>query len=219
MSGLRRIYVDFDDVLSETARAIAAVVETMFRKQVPFEDLHYFDLDKSFGLSRGQLEELMSCLHDPRMLLEMDAMPAASDSLGEWTAAGYEVCVVTGRPPSTAAASEEWLKRHGILYTTLLFVDKYGRSPADFGHHRVLGLDEFRTHRFCLAVEDSPDMAEFLASEMSVPVALMSRPWNAGRCVEAERAGRLVRCRDWVEVLRRFPAPAEACGSPAASCA
>jgi len=205
----RRVYVDFDDVLSETARAIADVVSCRFRKSVPFEELRYFDLDRSFGLTPGQLGELMRFLHDPEMLLRMEPVAAAASTIPAWSAAGCEVCVVTGRPPETAGASEVWLRRHGIPFSSLLFVDKYGRFPQPSGDIRALGLDEFRSERFCLAVEDSADMAEFLVSQMLVPVALMDRPWNAGRCLDAERSGRVVRCRDWRDVFCRFPAPAE----------
>jgi len=205
----RRVYVDFDDVLSETARAISDVVSLRFSKRVPFEDLRYFDLDKSFGLTPGQLDELMRLLHDPEMLLRMEPVASAASTISAWSSTGCDVCVVTGRPPATADVSEAWLKRHGIPFTSLLFVDKYGRFPAASGGSRALGLDEFRSERFCLAVEDSPDMAEFLVSQMLVPVALMDRPWNAGRCLDGERSGLVVRCRDWDDIFCRFPAPAE----------
>jgi hypothetical protein len=151
----------------------------------------------------------MRILQDPEMLLQMEPVASAASTISAWSSAGCDVCVVTGRPPATADVSEAWLKMHGIAFSSLLFVDKYGRFPPDSGGARVRGLDEFRSERFCLAVEDSPDMAEFLVSEMLVPVALMDRPWNAGRCLDGERSGLVVRCRDWDDVFGRFPEPAE----------
>jgi len=216
----KRVYVDFDDVLSETARAITEVVAERFDKRVPFEDLKHYDLDKSFGLTRPELADLMGLLHQPEMLSAMAVVDSAAAVLDEWTRQGCSICVVTGRPPSSVKASLEWLGRNGIGFEEVIFVDKYGRSPDTHGGIRAWSLDELKRESFCLAVEDSPDMADFLADTMGVPVALLDQPWNAGRCAAAEAGGRLVRCFGWDEVKKRFPSPGAAQGIPAgAACA
>ena len=45
-----RIYVDFDDCLCETGRAFSKLVLEMFNKHVPYDRIHFFELDRSFDL-------------------------------------------------------------------------------------------------------------------------------------------------------------------------
>ena len=45
-----RIYVDFDDCLCETGRALSKLALEMFHKQVPYDRMHSFELDRSFDL-------------------------------------------------------------------------------------------------------------------------------------------------------------------------
>jgi hypothetical protein len=58
---------------------------------------------------------------------------------------------------------------------------------------------------FELAVEDEPRTAAFLLGRTTATVALLARPWNA-RASLPEVGGRtVVRCRDWSEILARWP--------------
>lgn len=42
------MYVDFDDCLCETGRFFPGLVQEMFGKSVPYEDIRYFNLQQSF---------------------------------------------------------------------------------------------------------------------------------------------------------------------------
>ncbi|MEE9561505.1 MAG: hypothetical protein V3W50_00390, partial [Thermoanaerobaculia bacterium] len=63
--------------------------------------------------------------------------------------------------------------------------------------------------RYCLAVEDSADMARFLAGELSLRVLLLDRPWNRRPppSVGSEATGEIHRCNNWREIAERFPRP------------
>ena len=63
-----RIYVDFDDCLCETGRAFSKLALEMFNKHVPYDQIHYFELDRSFGLDAEQYEQLMLRGHEPEIL-------------------------------------------------------------------------------------------------------------------------------------------------------
>ena len=67
-----RIYVDFDDCLCETGRAFSKLVLEMFNKHVPYEQIYYFELDRSFELDAEQYERLMLRAHEPEILLSYD---------------------------------------------------------------------------------------------------------------------------------------------------
>ena len=54
-----RIYVDFDDCLCETARAFSKLALEMFNKNIPYDRIHYFELDRSFDQDAEQYERFM----------------------------------------------------------------------------------------------------------------------------------------------------------------
>ena len=55
MSTKRRIYVDFDDVLAETARAYTTLLEQNYGKTVPFDAIWSFNLGISFNAGDSRL--------------------------------------------------------------------------------------------------------------------------------------------------------------------
>ena len=81
----------------------------------------------------------------------------------------------------------------------LLFTDKYGRYAAEDLNPQAHTVQPAELGRFgfALAVEDAPETADFLATELQIPVLLLDRPWNADHRFGD---GAVRRCRDWEEV-------------------
>jgi uncharacterized HAD superfamily protein len=202
----RYIYVDFDDVLCQTARALVDVAASRFGKRVPFEEIHFFDLQKSFGLSEDETRDLIDCFHDGTLLQALEPVPHAVESIRQWSDGGYRIWVITGRPPDTFDVSRRWLERYEAPFEKLIMVDKYARNHAPRQGVPTMTLREMATLNCRLAVEDSLDMASFLLENTRIPVALLNRPWNTGPTAPPESA-RLHRCEGWQEVMRRFPRP------------
>ena len=100
-----RIYVDFDDCLCETGRAFSSLAAELFGRDVPYEQMRFFELNKTFGLNDGQFERLMVRGHTPEALLSFEETPGASSSINEWIARGHEVSIITGRPFSAYGPS------------------------------------------------------------------------------------------------------------------
>ncbi len=202
------VYVDIDDVLCETARALSALSEREFGKRTAFEDIHAFDLTVSFGLDAVQTERLFEMFHDADILMDIAPVAGAADGVRAWHEAGNSIHIVTGRPPSTHAASEAWLARHDVPYERLTFVDKYNRNHAHVPGVDILTLDELRECEFCMAIDDSPDAIRFLVEQTSVPIVIFDRPWNASLGTLGDDA-RILRCESWQHVLEEVPNPAE----------
>jgi uncharacterized HAD superfamily protein len=78
-------------------------------------------------------------------------------------------------------------------------VDKYGRFETE--NTVGLTLAELATRKFCWAVEDSLPMAKFLATTMSLPVALLDRPWNQ----DGVGHPNIRRYKNWKELLTFIP--------------
>ena len=66
------IYIDFDDCLCETAKHFSILVQHLFNKNIPYEDIKYFDLKKSFSLTDEQYEYMMVEAHKPEILLSYE---------------------------------------------------------------------------------------------------------------------------------------------------
>ncbi len=121
----RQIYVDLDDVLSETGRAFLRVLNEEFGKQVAWDEVHDYDLGVSLGMEQSDLTEFMHAVHRPEVLGSVEPIPGARETLQAWAEQGYRIEVVTGGPQATQEISRQWLESRGMPYDDLLHVDKY----------------------------------------------------------------------------------------------
>ena len=151
-----KIYVDFDDCLCETARYFSRLALDLFGKDIPYEDISFFNLQKSFSLDDEQYDHLMVEGHRPEILLSYEETPGASVTVNEWIDNGHEVSVITGRPYSAYEPSRAWLDRHGLERVKLYSLDKYGRDSFIKDSSFNLELDDYYKMHFDFAVEDSP---------------------------------------------------------------
>ena len=93
-----KIYIDFDDVLCETAKNFTKIAKELFGKDVPYSEVQFFNLKKTFDLNDEQYEELMRVGHLPEQLLNYEETPGASQTINKWVDEGHEVSIITGRP-------------------------------------------------------------------------------------------------------------------------
>lgn len=190
-AGSKTIYVDLDDVLCEAARHFLVVVEREFGKRVAYEQLTNFDIGRSCGLSPVERDELYRIVHRPDELLSMAPVNEAIAVLKRWEEQGFEIAIVTGRPPESVEVSLAWLAKHQVSHSSFTVVDKYSRFRTD--DTDAISLAELAAWRFCWAVEDSLPMAKYLADHMKLPVALIDCPWNQSE----ETLVGIDRYRDW----------------------
>jgi len=190
----KTIYVDLDDVLCQAARHFLLIVERDFGKRITYEQLTNFDVGESCGLTGSERDELYRIVHRPEELLAMEPMREAAAALENWQKQGYEIAIVTGRPPQSHEVSIEWLAMHKIPHGSFTMVDKYSRFATE--NTVAIRLEELARREFCWAVEDSLPMARYLAERMKLPVALIDCPWN--RC--AEETEGVQRFRDWQSI-------------------
>jgi uncharacterized HAD superfamily protein len=176
------------------------IVEREFGKLVTYEQLTDFDIGASCGLRPEERNDLYRIVHQPDELMKMAPIGSAISVLQRWTDAGYEVAIVTGRPPDTYEPSVAWLAMHGVPYRSFTMVDKYSRFAT--ANTIAISLDELAAREYCWAVEDSLPMARYLAGEMKLPVALIDCPWNQ---TDAEQA-RVTRFHDWQAITAALPA-------------
>ena len=190
-------YVDFDDCLCETARHFSGLVKEMFCKDVPYEEIRYFDLQRSFSITGQQFEELMLKGHRPEVLLSYEETPGAIKTVNSWIDEGHDVSVITGRPYSAYEASREWLDRHGLGRVRLYCLNKYGRDSFIKSSDFSLEVEDYYKMHFDYAVEDSPSAFSFFEHLPGLTVLVYDRPWNR----ECELpGGNYHRCGDWAAI-------------------
>jgi uncharacterized HAD superfamily protein len=194
-----KIYVDYDDCLCETARNFSDLAVEMFGKNVPYEKIRYFELDKSFDLNEEQFVQFMSKGHEPDVLLSYEETPGASEVLNEWLRQGHDVSIITGRPFSSYGPSREWLDRHDLKDVKLYCLNKYGRDGFIRDSDFSLELDEYYKMKFDVAVEDSPKAFKFFDHLPDLKVMVYDRPWNRECTLPGDN---YTRCADW-ELIRR----------------
>ena len=196
-----KIYVDFDDCLCETARAFCKLVWEMFGKNVPYEKVQFFNLQKSFDLTEEQYDQLLFKGHEPEVLMAYEETPGASTVINEWIQNGHEVSIITGRPFEAYEPSRAWLDGHGLQDVKLFCLDKYGRENFLKNSGYSLKLEDYLKMHFDFAVEDSPSAFKFFDHLPNLKVMVFDRPWNR----EAELpSDNYCRCYDWESIRTRF---------------
>lgn len=192
-----KIYIDFDDVICETAAYFTKIAKELFGVEVPYSQVQFFNLQKSFDLSDAQYGELMKAGHLPENLLSYEEAPGASKTINKWIEEGHEVSVITGRPFDSFAPSRQWLDEHGLKRVPLFCVDKYGRENFMQDSTFNMTLDMLYSRTFDFAVEDSPAAFVHLLHFEGCKVAVYNRPWNE----QAELpGGNFTRCAGWAEI-------------------
>ena len=198
----KTIYVDVDDVVSRTTETYPDVVAQEFGKTVSFEDLTGFDLKLCFQLTDNEFQYFFDLVHQSDFLLGFDPVEGAVETLKAWADMGHIIDIVTGRPTSAQDATLSWLERNDVPFRGFIMVDKYNRPGNDMA--LAISKEELSMMDYDLAVEDSPDMALFLARDMGVSTALIHRPWNR-KCTIHDN---LVRCTSWDEIHPMVKEPA-----------
>lgn len=189
-----KIYIDFDDVICETAKHFTVIAKELFGIDVPYRQVQFFNLKKTFELNDEQYDELMRVGHLPENLLSYEETPYASETINKWVDAGHEVSIITGRPFNSYEPSRKWLDEHQLERVPLYCVDKYGRESVVQNSTYNMTLKQLYDLTFDLAIEDSPAAFEHVMHFDNCKVAVFNRPWNINEVLPNDY---FVRCEGW----------------------
>ncbi len=198
MNQTKDIYIDFDDVLCETARHISTLAAELFGSKVRYEEITAFNLQRSFNLTAAQIEELMDMAHQPEFLSEIPPASGSLATMQRLEEAGHRITIVTGRPATCFQGSERWLLRYGFEHLPVVHVDKYGRAP----HYTspkfppTLSVADLNQLHFDFAIEDAPEALDLLHQRQGCTVVVFNRPWNTSYTLHPN----MHRLRTWQEI-------------------
>lgn len=196
-----KIYVDFDDVICETALLFTQIAKELFAVDVPYNEVQFFNLQKTFDLTDEQYAELMRVGHFPENLLRYEETESASVILNQWLNDGHEISIITGRPFFAYGPSRQWLDEHHLERIPLFCVDKYGRENFKNDNTYNLTLEQLYSMTFDFAIEDSPTAFEVVKHFKNCQVAVFNRPWN--QAVDLPSSN-FVRCDGWKQIDALF---------------
>lgn len=196
-----KIYIDFDDVICETAQHFTTLAKELFGVDVPYQEVQFFNLQKSFDLSDAQYDRLMKAGHLPEHLLNYEETSGASETINKWVDEGHEVFIITGRPFDSYEPSRKWLDEHHLERVPLFCVDKYGRELFNQDCTYNMTLEQLYSMTFDFAIEDSPAAFEHVLHFAHCKVAVFCRPWNCGAELPNDN---FVRCKGWKEINEIF---------------
>ncbi len=194
-----RIYIDFDDVLCETARHLSALARDLFNRNVPYEAISVFDLQQAFGLSDEEINTLMEHAHRTGFLTDIVPTPGGLEAVRALERCGHDLAIVTGRPATSHDGSCGWLEKHGVAHLDLIYVDKYGRAAAHPPEDtpKTLSRTAFAALHFDVAIDDSPTALDLLAPRQDCTVIVYDRPWNR----HYAHAANMCRTSSWTEIV------------------
>ena len=201
-----RIYVDMDDVISETAAGLCELAARSFGRRVPYEKVFQFDLKDVFGFTDAEMREFMRLSHLPETLAAYRVTPGAPRALRALAAAGHEIEIVTGRPSYAAAGTRAWLEAAGLGELPVSFVDKYGRAnvyQCGGDAPPTVPLAEFLTREYDVAIDDSPSILPRLAQWKRTRVFVFDRPWNRAY----QLAANMARVSGWADIRAQLGCP------------
>lgn len=198
-----KIYVDMDDVLCETAVTLCEIARREFARDVDYENVREFDLQKTFALSDEEMGRFRIASHLTEALVSFAKTPGATDGVRALVSAGHCVDIVTGRPASSHVGTELWLKSAGLGDLDVTYVDKYGRSEifgSSPGDPPTVSVSDLARRGYDFAIDDSPLALEMLASWSGTRVLVFDRPWNRSFALKAN----MRRIFGWGELLAQI---------------
>lgn len=192
-----KIYIDFDDVICETAKHFTKIAKELFNIDVPYSDIQFFNLQKTFNLNDSQYNELMIAGHLPKNLLAYEETDGASEIINKWIDEGHETYIITGRPFDSYDSSCQWLVEHNLKRVPLFCVDKYGRESFNYNCTYSMTLQDLYSMNFDFAVEDSTEAFRHIMHFENCITAVYERPWNAKASLPDSS---FVRCKNWKQI-------------------
>lgn len=192
-----KIYIDFDDVICETARYFLKIAKELFGIDLTYNEVQFFNLQKTFELDDNQYEQLMKAGHTPETLLAYEETSGASETINKWIDEGHDIYIITGRPFDSFEPSRKWLDEHNLKRAPLFCVDKYGRENHVQEWTYSMTLEDLYKMDFDFAVEDSPSAFEHLLHFSKCHVAIFDRPWNRTAVLPGKN---FIRCNGWEEI-------------------
>ena len=171
------IYIDLDDVVCESCVKLSQFARTHFGRDVEVDEMHDYDLRKSFSFDEPTYRSYMKSFHASE-LLDIPETPMATKTIRCWRDDGLEPAIVTGRPTYAKDVTLEWLDEHGLGGISVYHVDKYAKLFNESEDPLITPFPALAEMDVKFAIEDAPNAIRMISEIDLCPFAIFTRPWN-----------------------------------------
>jgi uncharacterized HAD superfamily protein len=161
------IGIDIDGTIKQTQKSAVDVFNRHLKRNVLFEDLQEFYLDKAYGLSTEEGKEWWRKLEGEIYTLGIP-LPNAAEALTEMKEEGHSIFFITARPdnPKLYEITENWLKHYEFPF------DGSNLHMGSFDKGKV--ANDLKVEMF---FEDAPEHLERLM-EAGIPTVIVDAVYN-----------------------------------------
>ncbi|BAF60776.1 MAG: hypothetical protein HPY89_12575 [Pelotomaculum sp.] len=181
-----RIGVDIDGVLADSLPLWVGELNRFFNKNRRVEEIHLFDICKTYGITERELNEFLR--RKGRYLMTGPPPVAGAPYYLKKIKQHHEIFIITARDGQFRRETGEWLEKHGLPYDELILLGSHEKREACLES----GLN--------VLVEDTLEIS-IKVSSAGVPVLLLDAPYNQGAL-----PGLVYRKRSWEEIYRTIAA-------------
>ncbi len=164
------IVLDLDSVLSYTEEALNNYIIEEFGIHIDWEnEVENYELKRMPRLTDKMKEELEDVIHNGDLLYNIKPHNYAEHATKKLRNEGFEIAIVTSRPPRLKNPTIEWLNKHDIVY------DRFYLIPSLNKYLIVEDIDAKAV------VEDRFDVLEKILYEcgpLELGLYMVRQPWN-----------------------------------------
>jgi len=159
---------DIDGVIADTGKAMINIVQNdLNKKWVSVEDIVEYDVTKLSWLNNHEIEHLLTKFCQPEFYYYIPPMPYAAEVTDILRQKGWEIILVTARPPFLYDITLYWLKKYSIHFNSLI-----SSRPEEKINYCV-------NNDKCFLVEDRGDLLLQIEEKMpEMKIFIYDQPWN-----------------------------------------
>lgn len=150
---------DIDGVIADFVKDFLRVVKNEYDLDLTEQNICYHDLYQVLGVNENEAYKLIK----ENLLKDLDMIPGAKKTLKKLHADGHQIHLLTARPRDFMKTTKNWLKKKGIPYSSILYLNEGEK------HLTKLSLD--------LVVEDNLKEAIRLLGKVK-HILIFDHPWN-----------------------------------------
>ena len=163
------IGIDIDGVIADSEPLYRQTINKLFNLRLKQKDITSYKYEESARLTDNQMRLFWKTFYHEGGWLKIKPIKGAKKFLNKLKREKHKIVIVTSRPREhIKKETYQWLKKHKMPYSELIFLEKHESK-----HQAAL----LHGHKFDYFIEDYYEYALDLA-QRGVKLLLMDYPWN-----------------------------------------
>lgn len=187
------IAVDADEILAAFLEHFLIYHNSRYETNLSKADVFSFKLEELFGIPEDEVLSRMNSYYEEGEVLKIEVVPGAIEGVNNLLKKGYELQIITARPPFYKEVTVEWVGKH--------FPDKFKQIHFAFNPFNK-NSEKLTKAQICKQIGAKVLIDDNLVNALDcakngILVYLMDAPWNQ---VE-DLPSNIVRVKSWSEIV------------------